>query len=183
MHEIESRTRVLNLVGANEATKSMVVASFLVAATRLFDDDLYLSSERYLSGRRGYGYVDYSVHSRKTHDHTLGVMEVKRVDFKQGVAQNMVQLESALTEKKRRCKKNEVDGEEESPGERKVYGVVTDSVMWAFIECTLHENETVSFKMSKLKERLDYAGSWQEEAKSVFAKIVWLWSKMVEVDK
>ncbi|KAF9974932.1 hypothetical protein BGZ75_000672, partial [Mortierella antarctica] len=48
INEVESRTRVLNLFGANEATKSMVVASFLVAATRLFEEDLYLESQRNL---------------------------------------------------------------------------------------------------------------------------------------
>ncbi|KAF9276056.1 hypothetical protein BGZ68_010294 [Mortierella alpina] len=101
INEVESRTRVLNLFGANEATKSMVVASFLVAATRLFEEDLYLESQRNLSGRRGNGPVHFSVHSRKTHTYTLGVTEVKKDDFRQGVAQNIVQLESALTAKKR----------------------------------------------------------------------------------
>ena len=77
---------VLPLCGGNDATKSMVVASFLVAATGLFKDDLYLMSQRHLSGRRGNGPVDFSVHPWKTYDYTLGVTEVKREDFRQGVA-------------------------------------------------------------------------------------------------
>ncbi|KAF9923540.1 hypothetical protein BGZ67_009769 [Mortierella alpina] len=59
--EVESRVDVLPLFGANEATKSMVVASFLVAATALFKEDVYLTSQRNLSGRRGNGPVDFSI--------------------------------------------------------------------------------------------------------------------------
>jgi hypothetical protein len=73
--EIGSRVEALKLVGANEATKSMVVASFLVAVTKLFKKDLFLASQRDLTGRRGNGPVDFSVHSRSTHNYTLGVTE------------------------------------------------------------------------------------------------------------
>lgn len=178
IYEIDSRVDVLNLFGANEATKSMLVESFMVAATKLFKDDLYLTSQRNLSGRRGNGPVDFSIHSRTTHDYTLGVTEVKRDDFKQGVAQNLVQLESALTLRKRKREMYDVDGNEEPRRKQRAYGIVTDSVEWAFIECTLHEDETVSYRMSKLKEKLNYDKDWQVEAKSVLEKIVWLWSRM-----
>lgn len=86
----------------NEATRSIVASSFLVAATRLFHEDLYLEAQRELSGRRGRGPVDYSVRSVKDPTFTLGVTEVKKDDFNQGLAQNIVQLESALTAKKRK---------------------------------------------------------------------------------
>ena len=91
------RVGVMKLLGANEATRSMVVASFLLAATKLFEEDLYLASQRDLSGRRGNGALDFSVHPRKTHSYTLGVTEVKKENFPQGVAQNIVQLEAAPT--------------------------------------------------------------------------------------
>ncbi|KAF9922559.1 hypothetical protein BGZ67_010386 [Mortierella alpina] len=178
--EVESRVDVLPLFGANEATKSMVVASFLVAATTLFKEDLYLTSQRNLSGRRGNGPVDFSVYSRKTHAYTLGVTEVKKDDFRQGVAQNIVQLESALTEKKRKRETFDIDGEEVPPRKQRAYGIVTDSAEWAFLQCTLHEDETVSYRMSKLDEVLNFRGKWQEDAKVVLGKIVWLWSRMVE---
>jgi len=113
IHEVEFRVMALKLVGANEATRSMVVASFLVAATTLFKEDLYLASQRNLSGRRGNGPLDFSVHPQKTHSYTLGVTEVKKDDFRQGMAQNIIQLESALTSKKRKRETHEIDGEEE----------------------------------------------------------------------
>ncbi|KAF9306578.1 hypothetical protein BG003_000990, partial [Podila horticola] len=112
INEIGLRVDVLMLKGANEPTKSMVVASFLAAATKLFQGDLYLAAQRNLSGRRGNGPLDFSVHPRTTHSYTLGVTEVKKDDFRQGVAQNIVQLESALTTKKRKRSASDVDGEE-----------------------------------------------------------------------
>ncbi|KAG0222430.1 hypothetical protein BGW42_006607 [Actinomortierella wolfii] len=180
IQEVEARVDVLSLFSANEATHSMVVASFLVAATRLYKDDLYLRSQRHLSGRRGNGPVDFSVHPVKTHDFTLGVTEVKKDDFRKGIAQNIVQLESALTEKKRKREKNDVDGDEEPPSKQRAYGIVTDSKEWAFVECTMDEDEVVSIRMSRLEESLNFLGKWQDDARKIFAKIAWLWSQMVK---
>ena len=78
LDEVESMVDVLNLLGANEATRSMIVGAFLVKATRLFKEDLVLAAQRNLSGRRGNGEVDFSVHSRKNDTFTLGVTEVKK---------------------------------------------------------------------------------------------------------
>ncbi|KAF9418853.1 hypothetical protein BGZ76_004324 [Entomortierella beljakovae] len=99
--EVKSRTRTLHLMGSNEAARSLVVSSFLIGVTSLFEEDLYLAAQKNLSGRRGNGPVEYSVHSRKSMDCCVSVTEVKKENFKQGVAQNIVQLESALTAKKR----------------------------------------------------------------------------------
>ncbi|KAG0350060.1 hypothetical protein BGZ54_004061, partial [Gamsiella multidivaricata] len=171
INEVESRVQVLKLFGANEASKSMIVASFIVAATRLFDQELYLASQRNLSGRRGNGPVDSSVHSRKTHAYTLGVTEVKKDGFRRGVAQNIVQLESALTEKKRKRGQYEVEGEEEPPRKIRSYGIVTDVSEWAVIECTIHEAEAVSYRMTKLPETLVFAGNWKQDASTIFQKL------------
>ncbi|KAI7815730.1 hypothetical protein BC939DRAFT_97045 [Gamsiella multidivaricata] len=178
LHEIESRAQVMRLTLPSEATKSIIVTSFLVAATRLFEEDLYLATQRNLSGRRGNGPVDFSVHSRCTHEYTLGVTEVKKEDFNQGVAQNIVQLESALTLKKRKRERYEIDGEEEPPRKLKSYGIVTDASQWMFIECTMHEDDAVVYRMTELERTLNYHGKWQDDAKFVFERLVWLWSKM-----
>jgi hypothetical protein len=178
--EVETYVDVLNLIGANEATKSLIVSVFLAKATRLFKEDLYLAAQRNLSGRRGNGPVDFSVHSRKSYDYALSVTEVKKDDLVQGVAQNIVQLESALTAKKRKRSPNDVDGEEEPPTKMRSYGIVTDASTWLLIECTLHEDETVTYRMSKLAEVINYDAAWQENAKFIFERLVWLWSRMVE---
>ncbi|KAG9071583.1 hypothetical protein KI688_005796 [Linnemannia hyalina] len=175
LSEVGLRVDVLKLLGANEATRSMVVASFLLAATKLFEEDLYLASQRDLSGRRGNGALDFSVHPRTTHSCTLGVTEVKKENLPQGVAQNIVQLEAALTTKKRKRGTYEIDGEEES---LKSYGIVTDASQWLLLECTLHEDETVTYRMKELERTVNYSGEWQEDAKFVFKRLVWLWSRM-----
>jgi hypothetical protein len=178
--EVECMVQALNLRGANEATKSMIVGAFLVKATRLFNKDLFLAAQRNLSGRRGHGPVDFSVHSRKGSEYTLGVTEVKKDDFVQGVAQNIVQLESALTAKKRKRGVNDLDGEEQRTSKMRTYGIVTDSKQWMLIECTMNEDDTVSYKMTELERTLNFAGNWQDDARFVFARLVWLWSRMVE---
>ncbi|KAF8925125.1 hypothetical protein BGZ58_001117 [Dissophora ornata] len=154
-------------------------------ATTIFDEDLYLASQRNLSGRRGNGPVDFSVHSHKTQAWTLAVTMVKGEDFRRGVAQNMVQLESALMEsalmeKKRKRETYDVDGVEQPPKEIKSYGIVTDASEWAVIECTIDEDEAVSYRMTKLPETLAFAGNWQQGASDVFQKLLWLWSEMLD---
>lgn len=176
INEIGLRVDVLMLKGANEPTKSMVVTSFLAAATKLFQEDLYLAAQRNLSGRRGNGPLDFSVHLRTTHSYTLGVTEVKKDDFRQGVAQNIVQLESALTTKKRKRSASDVDGEE--PMEMRLYGIVTDASQWNLIECTMHNDDTVSYRMTELERTLNYSGKWQDDAKFVLERLAWLWSRM-----
>jgi hypothetical protein len=47
------------------------------------------------------------------------------------------------------------------------------------VECTLHENETVTYRMKELERTVNYSGEWQEDAKFVFERLVlWLWSRM-----
>ncbi|KAF9182559.1 hypothetical protein BGZ51_004679 [Haplosporangium sp. Z 767] len=118
------------------------------------------------------------VESRKDCTISLVVTVAKRGGFRQGVAQNMVQLESALTEKKQECERHNVNGEEEPPKKLRSYGIVTDATEWMFTECTMHEDETVSYRMTKLKETLNFNDKWQDDAKMVFGKLVWLWSLM-----
>lgn len=62
----------------------------------------------------------------------VGITEVKDKDFKQGIAQNAVQCESALA-----CNK------------QRVFGIVTDGEKWFFLECSLEDNKKPKFKLSK----------------------------------
>ncbi|PKK73656.1 hypothetical protein RhiirC2_775729 [Rhizophagus irregularis] len=73
--------------------------------------------------------VDYGFESRTT-GRIMGLIEVKKDDFKQGFAQATVQLESSLGRKR---KANEMDDE---PGFNKVWGIVTDAEKWYFMECS-----------------------------------------------
>ncbi|KAI8598300.1 hypothetical protein EDD21DRAFT_191815 [Dissophora ornata] len=176
--EVDSRVHVLKLFGANAPTRSMVVASFLIAATRLFVEDFYLVAQRDISGRRGNGLADFSIQSPKNSNVILVVTQVRRDDFRQGVAENLVLLESVLTGKKRKRQTYEIDGEEKPSRKARSYGIVTDASNWVFIECTMHEDETVSYRMTQLNELLNFENRWQDEAKMVLRKLAWLWSRM-----
>ncbi|KAG0180648.1 hypothetical protein DFQ28_001073 [Apophysomyces sp. BC1034] len=179
IQEVRTRRLGLNMDDPTEATRSIFVASFLLKATTIFHEELYLAAEKYLSGRRGNGPVDYSVHSRQTNDYTLGVTEVKNEDFNQGVAQNVVQLESALTQRKRKRAADDVEGEENESYSVKSYGIVTDAREWIFIECTMDEDEEVSYRLSRLPELINYnAHDWEDQCTAVFNKLVWLTTQM-----
>ncbi|KAF9097082.1 hypothetical protein BGX29_008304 [Mortierella sp. GBA35] len=163
-------------------TQAMVVASFLVAATVLFKNELYFTSQREFSGRRGHGRADFSIHSRSRTNHPciIGVTQVRKDNIRQALAENMVLLDSALTATKRWRERQCAEGEDAPPRKWRSFGVVTDGSQWVFMECTLDENETVSYRMSVLKERLNFRGRWQDSAKLVLGHLVWLWSRMLE---
>ena len=72
-----------------EATRSLYVAFFLLAATSLFQDSIIVRLQRELNGLHGRGPIDYALESRNT-IRTIGVTEVKRDNFERGIAQNMV---------------------------------------------------------------------------------------------
>jgi hypothetical protein len=96
-------------------------------------------------------------------------------DFDQSVAQNMVQLESALsTDKKRMREAHAIDGEEEPPTELKAYGIVTNASQWMLLECTLYEDETVLYRLAPLKRIIYYGNNWQDATKFIFERLVWL---------
>ncbi|KAF9079300.1 hypothetical protein BGX27_006631, partial [Mortierella sp. AM989] len=114
LDELDSRIRAIPSHTANEATCSAYVCSFLTQAVLIFEGILTLSPERALHGKHGHGKVDYSTEaSAGGMTHTLGVTEVKQDDFKKGVTQNCVQLESALTIRKKRKRKDDDEEVEE----------------------------------------------------------------------
>src|SRR6185369_14421537 len=96
-------------------------------------------------GVNGNGPMDYAIDRffdlLKKIGKTIGVTEVKREDFRQGIAQNIVQLESTLNNRKRKASEIEV------PTVDKVFGIVTDAEKWYCLECTFDE-EKPTFKLS-----------------------------------
>ncbi|KAG0012082.1 hypothetical protein BGZ80_000214, partial [Entomortierella chlamydospora] len=195
--ELDSRIRAIPALDLNEASSSAYVCSFLTQAVLIFNGELTLAPERPLRGRHGHGKVDYSIESLADDGtiHVLGVIEVKQEDLCKGVAQNLVQLESSLTVRKRkRCDENEGEREvglDEREAEldesfpMKPYGIVSDAVNWYFLECKIDrsgESEDLmrpKFKISKLNDMVNYNKStWKDDAASVLGQIVWLMRKM-----
>ncbi|KAF9926467.1 hypothetical protein FBU30_003967 [Linnemannia zychae] len=187
--ELEDRIRAIpSDTLSNEATCSAYVCSYLTQAVLIFDGKLTLAPERKLRGRHGHGKVDYAIEALASDGtrHVLGVTEVKYQDYGKGLAQNIVQLESSLTVRKRKRSCDD-DGEEEqeeaSSIPMRAYGIVTDAVNWFFVECTIDplqdSGDRPKFKISKLKTIVNYNGDmWRAEAKAVLGQIVWLMRKM-----
>ncbi|CAG8656630.1 5821_t:CDS:2, partial [Ambispora gerdemannii] len=123
--ELKARLKTIPISG-NEASKSQYVCLYLIA------------------GPNGHGPVDFALDLLRT-ARTAGVTEVKDEDFFKGIAQNAVQLESALTNRKRKA--SEMDEEGVFVG--KVFGIVTDAKEWYFLECSLDDQERPRFKLSK----------------------------------
>ncbi|KAF8978163.1 hypothetical protein BGZ46_006760 [Entomortierella lignicola] len=138
-----------------------------------------------LQGRYGHGKFDYSIEAHfNGMIHMFGVTVVKQEDFEKAVAQNLVQLGSILTDRKRKRNNDDDDGyiEEDSSVPTKAYGIVTDSIQWFFLECVIDQpgsSAKAKFRVSPLKETINYqASSWRKEVGEVLGRVVWLMRKM-----
>ncbi|KAF9403401.1 hypothetical protein BGZ94_004624 [Podila epigama] len=189
LDELDSRIRAIpSDTFANEATCSAYVCSFLTQAVLIFNGELTLAPERPLRGRHGHGKVDYAIEAvaKDGSRHVLGVTEVKHEDYRKGLAQNLVQLESSLTVRKRKrgCDDNGDDErEEDNSVPMRAYGIVTDASFWFFVECTINPSQDSgdrpTFRISRLNDIVNYNKStWRAEAESVLGQIVWLMRKM-----
>src|SRR5438045_2631868 len=122
-------------INGNEASKSQYVCSYLVAGANLYEGKFELRPEKNITGPNGYGPVDFAIDLLQTAK-TVGVTEVKDEDFYKGIAQNAVQLESALSNRKRKASELE-----ERIFVGKVFGIITDAEEWYFMECSLDEQD------------------------------------------
>ncbi|KAF9536735.1 hypothetical protein EC957_009860 [Mortierella hygrophila] len=188
LDELDSRIRAIPSDTANEAICSAYVCSFLTQAILIFNGELTLAPERPLRGRHGHGKVDYAIEAlaKDGSRHILGVTEVKHEDYRKGLAQNLVQLESSLTVRKRKRSSDDngdEEREEDSSVPLRAYGIVTDTINWYFVECTIDQSQESGdrpkFRISKLKDIINYdKDTWRVEAESVLGQIVWLMRKM-----
>ncbi|KAF0520297.1 crinkler family protein [Gigaspora margarita] len=128
--DLRLKTHVIP-ISRNEASRSLFVSSYLVAAANLFPGKFEVRPEKYVAGPNGHGLVDYGLVMTQT-SKLVGITEVKNKDFLQGIAQNAVQCESSLSNDK-----------------QKVFGIITDAEKWYFLECTLNDSEDLDFKLSK----------------------------------
>jgi len=71
--------------------------------------------------------------------------QIQDEDFYKGIAQNAVQLESALSNRKRKAS----EMEEGDVFTGKTFGIITDAEKWYFMECSLDNEGKPSFKLSE----------------------------------
>ncbi|KAF9191507.1 hypothetical protein BGZ51_007221 [Haplosporangium sp. Z 767] len=187
LDEIDSRIRAMPSSG-DEATSSAYTCSFLTQAIMIFERTLILVPKRAIEGRYGHGEVDYSIEAIPVGDITrnFGVTVVKNNDFKKGLAQNMVQLESSLTIRKRKWWNGD-DRKREEDGSipMKAYGIVTNASVWYFVECSIGyvssaDPDCAKFRIANLSSNVNYnVSTWRKDVAEVLGQIVWLIRKMV----
>ena len=152
---------------------SALIPSFLIAVSSLFED-ITVRPQYPVYGQYGQGPVDF-VLKTGTPGEILSCVTVVRHGFSyDGIAQNIVQLESSLS---RRASGDTRIGD----GEVKVFGLVTDAKEWWALECTKTEN--LSVRISKITVINYDSEGWQEMVEEVFGTLVWLFQRMVDVAK
>jgi hypothetical protein len=166
--ELEARLKSIPING-NEASKSQYVCSYLVAGVNLYEGKFELRPEKNITGPNGHGPLDFAIDLLRTAK-TVGVTEVKDEDFYKGIAQIAVQLESALSNRKRKAS----DISEESAFVGKTFGIVTDAEKWYFLECSLDEQDRLRFKLSKPVVVVYGTESTESNVERVLGHIAWL---------
>lgn len=121
MEELNSRTRLTPVVMAPAAHQSVYVYCILHAIGRSSNFDFMVLAERFVEGSKAKGNVDYSIVSRG--GLILGVIEVMRQGDIQGIAQNAMQIRSALEYNRKR-----------NPAHVRCFGIATDANFWYFLE-------------------------------------------------
>ena len=174
--ELEARLESIPISG-NEASKSQYVCSYLVAGVNLYKGKFELRPEKNITGPHGHGPVDFAIDLLRT-ARTAGVTEVKDEDFYKGIAQNAVQLESALTNRKRKAS----EMEEESVFTGKTFGIITDAKEWYFMECSLDDQDRLRFKLSKPVTVVYDSKNMGENVERVLGHIAWLLEEVQKPD-
>ncbi|RHZ57883.1 hypothetical protein Glove_382g64 [Diversispora epigaea] len=157
-------TRIHN----NEASKSLFVYLYLVAGTSLHDDQYVIEPQFNIQGHNGHGPVDYAIRSCET-SKIVSVTKVNHQKFEKGIAQNAVQIESALSNRKRKFN----DVENTSIFRNRVIGIITDATTWYFLECFYDNQEKPSFKLSD-STFINYKNKMEDDVKKVLGHISWL---------
>jgi len=161
--------------GETEATRSEYVSPFLVTAVSLLDGLVKLYPQLYIEGKYGRGRLDFCLRLLGA---IIGVVEVKKENFDQGMAQNVIQLHSSL-ETNRKRKHDEI----ESDFADKAYGIVTDGRTWYFIEFITHSDRPKISIHSETPTILDLAEGSEPLEKGVgriLGRIVWLLKEAAE---
>ncbi|KAF8458599.1 hypothetical protein BGX38DRAFT_456798 [Terfezia claveryi] len=150
-----------------EAHKSIYIYCILHAIAKSFNFQFLVLAERYVEGSKAKGNVDYSIELRD--GEILGVTEAKKEDYVQGVAQNAMEIRSAL-EYNRKRKVGEIS--EKS----RCFGIATDASNWYFLEYTPGHTP----KLSK-KYEVMFEGEFQKgKVKQISGIINWLLKEGLE---
>jgi len=85
MAELNLRKKTTPLDVAYEATKTIYSYCYLASGISFYEENFKLIPEKFVTGRNGQGNLDYAIECRST-NRIVGLVEVKKDDFKQGFA-------------------------------------------------------------------------------------------------
>lgn len=85
------------------------------------------------------GSVDYAIELSGCDCDIVAIMQVKLEDIRKGVAQNAVQIVSALTEQQRKA--SELEEFQGTPAPEGCFGIVSDAKEWYFLLCTMNDGK------------------------------------------
>src|SRR4051794_31933306 len=168
MAELNLRKKTTPLDVAYEATKTIYSYCYLASGVSFYEKNFKIVPEKFVAGHNGQGNLDDAIECRST-NRIVGLVEVKKDDFKQGFAQATVQMESSLS---RKLKADEIDDNEY--GLDKVWGIVTDAEKWYFMKCSLDKEGKLSFKLSEPVTVMYKDENLQAKVKKVLEHIAWL---------
>ncbi|CAG8519479.1 28407_t:CDS:2, partial [Gigaspora margarita] len=127
--ELNSHYRAISI--RNEASRSLYVSSYLVAVSDLTNNRLQICPEKTISCPNGHGPLDYALTISKS-SKIIAAVEVKSRDYLQDIAQNTVQCESILANRRKTA-----------------FGIITDSENWYFLKVTLDNDRNPIFQLSE----------------------------------
>ncbi|RPB23955.1 hypothetical protein L211DRAFT_868116 [Terfezia boudieri ATCC MYA-4762] len=165
---------ILNKVAADFLlSNSSSVPGFELASDTL-EQIFIIKPQKQVTGVYGRGPVDYAIDL--SNGVTVGVTEVKREDnaITKGLAQNAVQIESALWESRKRKRPTcDLDGTDNDEVPNYCFGIVTNAKEWHFLKCTI-VNGTTEFMVSR-SYTVSYGKESTKNDVEVLAEIIkWL---------
>ncbi|KAF9160980.1 hypothetical protein DFQ26_005016 [Actinomortierella ambigua] len=165
---------------SSESARNSIVDSFMVGAMQSYKTEMYLEQQQPMTGRRGHGDVDFAVLDRVHDTQILGVTQVKKDNHVQGAAQNIVQLDVAVQQRKRKRAEMDDEGAERPSTRMKSFGIVTDAFKWTFVECTLETDDTLTYKAKEVLRDLELQQETKlrEGAETLFCHVLSLYDLM-----
>ncbi|RPB24230.1 hypothetical protein L211DRAFT_867989 [Terfezia boudieri ATCC MYA-4762] len=165
---------ILNKVAADFlSSNSSSVPGFELASDTL-EQIFIIKPQKQVTGVYGRGPVDYAIDL--SNGVTVCVTEVKREDnaITKGLAQNAVQIESALWESRKRKRPTcDLDGTDNDEVPNYCFGIVTNAKEWHFLKCTI-VNGTTEFMVSR-SYTVSYGKESTKNDVEVLAEIIkWL---------
>ncbi|KAF0429261.1 crinkler family protein [Gigaspora margarita] len=156
-------------IHSNEASKSLYVYLYLVAGASLQNGQFRIDPQFNIIGPNGHGPVDYAIRASE-YLKIVGVKKSQTRKIGKGIAQNAVQIESVLANRKRKFD----EMQREDTFRDRVVGIVTDAITWFFLECSYDDQERPNFKLSN-SITVDYNNDRMEyDVKRILGHISWL---------